>query len=190
MNKKYFVDFDGVIVNTIQKIVELYNKDFVAYKKYKPVNWVDVNTWDFKELEAATCDQINHYFNQPRFFENLETIPLAINTINTLSINNDVTIVSSGYSPNLLLKEKWCKRQFLPSVKFIGVNLKEHSDKSHIDMSDGIFIDDSSHNLITSNAKIKICFGDEYEWNKDWNGIRCFNWTDVQNYLNLERRSN
>ena len=184
--KKIYIDFDGVIVNTIRKIVDLYNEDFVAYKKYEPVNWVDINTWDFKELQAATREQINHYFNQPRFFMNLEIMPLAINIIDSLSINNDVIIVSSGYSPNLILKEKWCKEHFLQSVKFRGVNLKEHSDKSHIDMSNGIFIDDSMNNLTTSNADIKICFGDIYEWNKDWNGVRCFNWTDVQDYLKLK----
>ena len=50
-------------------------------------------------------------------------------------------------------------------------------------MSDGIFVDDSAQNLFTSNAKVKICFGDEYEWNKNWNGIRCFNWCELYNLL-------
>ena len=60
---------------------------------------------------------------------------------------------------------------------------QEYKDKSHIDMSDGIFIDDSVNNLETSNAAIKICFGDEYPWNEKWKGIRCANWHEVENYI-------
>ena len=187
---KIFVDFDGTIVNTVSCIVSLYNEDFKYYKKFVPIKWWEVNTWDFTECNCATPEQINTYFNQQRFFNGLEYMDWAKEILDKLNNENyDITIVSSGYSPNLKAKEIWISKN-LPYCKFIGVNLKEYKDKSHIDMSDGIFIDDSSHNLITSNAKIKICFGDEYEWNKDWNGIRCFNWTDVQNYLDLERRSN
>ena len=102
----------------------------------------------------------------------------AKEVLDKLKITYDIIIVSSGYSPNLKATEIWISKT-LPYCKFIGVNLQEYKDKSHIDMSDGIFIDDSSNNLITSNAKINICFGDEYVWNKDWTGIRCVNWHDV-----------
>ena len=103
--------------------------------------------------------------------------------LDELKDNYDITIVSSGYSPNLRAKEIWIRKN-LPYCDFIGVNLKEYKDKSHVDMSsDVIFIDDSANNLITSNAKLKICFGDKYPWNKDWTGIRCANWNDVHNFL-------
>lgn len=94
----------------------------------------------------------------------------------------EITIVSSGYSPNLVAKELWINKH-LPYCNFIGVNLKEYKDKSHINMQDGIFIDDSMQNLVTSNAILNICFGDDYEWNKNWQGIRCRNWMDVGNCL-------
>ena len=94
----------------------------------------------------------------------------------------EITIVSSGYSPNLTAKELWINKH-LPYCNFIGVNLKEYKNKSHINMQDGIFIDDSMQNLVTSNAILNICFGDDYEWNKNWQGIRCRNWMDVGNCL-------
>lgn len=96
--------------------------------------------------------------------------------------NYNIIIVSSGYSPNICAKQIWINNN-LPFCEFIGVNMKEYKDKSHVDMSDGLFIDDSAKNLETSNAKYKICFGDEYPWNKDWNGIRCVNWHDVKNEI-------
>lgn len=179
---KIYLDFDGVIVNTIKAICDLYNEDFVAYKKYKPIKWIDVETWDFTELEASTPEYINHYFNQPRFFEKLEFIDNFLDFYKCVLKNYDVTIVSSGYSPNLKLKEEWINNN-LPECKFIGVNLKEYKDKSHIDMSGGIFIDDSYSNLVTSNADIHICFGELYEWNKLWGGTRCYNWFDVWDFF-------
>lgn len=106
----------------------------------------------------------------------------AKEVLDKLKENYDITIVSMGYSPNLKAKELWIN-EHLPYCKFIGVNFKEYLDKSHIDMNDSIFIDDSAHNLITSNAAYKICFGDKYKWNKDWDGERCYNWSDVNNYL-------
>ena len=39
-----YVDFDGVIVDTIRAIVDLYNEDFQYYKKYKVVDPKQINT--------------------------------------------------------------------------------------------------------------------------------------------------
>ena len=96
------------------------------------------------------------------------------------------SLISDGYSPNLKQKESYIKEWF-PFAEFIGVNLKEYSDKAHIDMSDGLFIDDSAKNLITSNAKENICFGEIYSWNKEWTGKRMNNWYEIQQYLLEER---
>lgn len=106
----------------------------------------------------------------------------AKEVLDKLKENFEITIVSSGYSPNLIAKDIWIRNN-LPFCKFIGVNLKEYKDKSHIDMSGGIFIDDSMSNLVTSNAWFNICFGDVYSWNEEWKGIRCYNWNDVYQLL-------
>ena len=179
---KIFLDYDGCIVNTIKCICSLYNEDFQYYKNFIHINWWEVNTWDFAECNCATPEYINTYFNQQRFFDKVEYMDWAEKILDILKEDFEITIVSSGYSPNLIAKEKWIK-EHLPYCNFIGVNLKEYKDKSHIDMSDGIFIDDSANNLETSNAAIKICFGDEYPWNEKWKGIRCANWHEVENYI-------
>lgn len=179
---KIFLDYDGCIVNTIKCICSLYNEDFQYYKNFIHINWWEVNTWDFAECNCATPEYINTYFNQQRFFDRIEYMDWAEKILDILNKYFEITIVSSGYLPNLIAKEKWVK-EHLPYCSFIGVNLKEYKDKSHIDMSDSIFIDDSASNLKTSNAAIKICFGDEYPWNKKWDGIRCNNWHEVENYI-------
>lgn len=176
------MDFDGVIVNSIKAIVDTYNEDFQHYKKFKHINWEDVNTWDFAELECATPEYINTYFNQQRFFDRLEFMSDAKEVLEELNKYYDITIVSSGYSPNLKAKELWII-EHLPFCGFIGVNMKEHKDKSEVDMKSGIFIDDSSTNLKTSNALVNICFGEKYSWNKDWEGVRLDNWRAIHVFI-------
>lgn len=180
MGLKLFLDYDGVIVNTIKCICDLYNEDFQYYKNFRHIDWSEIETWNFDELNCTNREYINIYFNQPRFFQRIEYMPWASQIIEKLKDICDITIVSAGYSPNLKVKEEWIK-EHLPFCKFIGVNLKEYKDKSHINMNEGVFIDDSVNNLETSNAAIKICFGDEYVWNKEWDGLRCANWCDVWN---------
>ena len=177
-----YVDFDNTIINTISTIVKLYCEDFKYYKDFRLVHWTEIKSWDFRELRCASKEYINTYFNQQRFFDNIEWMPWAKETLDKLYEKYKIVIVSSGYSPNLKAKELWIK-QHIPYARFIGVNLKEHKDKSEIDMSDGIFIDDSRNNLFTSNALINVCFGDKYEWNEEWEGYRAYNWFDIRKLL-------
>lgn len=47
MKPKLFLDLDNTTINSIKKIVELYDKDFGKYKNYKPVHWTEINTYEF-----------------------------------------------------------------------------------------------------------------------------------------------
>ena len=178
---KLFIDFDNTITNSTKAIVDLYNEDFKYYKKYEYVHWTDIRSWDFLECNCAKPEYINTYFNQQRFFDRVEFMDNAEEVLNRLKDKYEIIIVSMGYSPNLRAKEYWIK-EHIPYAKFIGTNFKKHNDKSHIDMSDGIFIDDNAKYLNT-NAKYQVCFGDIYDWNRDWEGKRCFNWYEVEKYL-------
>lgn len=176
--KNLYIDYDGCIANSIKAICEMYDEDYWAYKAYKKVDWSEINSWNFDELELASKEEIDDYFNQQRFFNRVEFMPWADFILRRLSSYFNITIVSMGNSDNLAYKKLWCKIK-LPFADYIGINFNDYSDKAHIDMSDGIFIDDVVANLNTSNAQKKICFGDKYSWNQDWDGIRCANWFDV-----------
>lgn len=118
------------------------------------------------------------YFNTPRFFDNLDFMYQADTFIWLLSYQFDFVIVSHGNSPNLKLKKMWIDKKLKlfinntkmlnqGSVDFIGVEFRDYDDKSHIDMSGGIFVEDTYKNLVTSNAKHKIIFGKQYPWNTE-----------------------
>lgn len=181
--QKCFIDMDGVITDSIGAVVSLYNEDFQYYKKFRKIHPSEINTWDFAECNCATREYINTYFNQPRFFERLQFMNMSTKcVIENLKEKYDVTIVTMGYSPNFIGKQLWVTKH-LPRTKMICVNMKEHKDKSHIDMSGAILIDDKTDNLRTSNAAEKLLFGYEYSWNSDWNGKRLYDWVEVENYL-------
>ena len=178
-----YLDIDGVIIDTIKCIVGLYNDDFYYYKDYKRIYPEDINTYDFSECMCANKDFINTYFNTKRFFDNVEFMENAQETIYMLNNFYNITLVSHGFSPNLRAKVDWINYN-LPFVKFIGINLKESNDKSSVDMSNGIFVDDKVSNLISSNAKEKIIFGKKYPWNIEDNGYKRFEtWIKLYTYL-------
>lgn len=180
---KLYLDVDLTLTDTISAIISLYNEDFQYYSDFVEVKPENVQTYGFEECKCTTKEYINTYFNQKRFFDRLKLMDdYTYKAVSELTEYYDITIVSHGYSPNLRAKEEWIKNN-LPMCKFIGVNLKQHRDKSCVDMSGGVFVDDGANNLETSNAALKICFGKEYPWNKDWTGIRVSDWWTLYNKL-------
>ena len=181
---KIFIDLDGVVFDTIRKIVEIYNEDHVMCKDFKIVLPSEIKTWDFDELVLEPREYIDKYFDQPRFFEKLPLMSGSEWIINKLYYNHDFEIIfcSSGSYSNLQLKRKWLDKHF-SYAHFIPVEMPTYKDKSHVQMQNAYFIDDVSKNLITSNAEVKICFGDTYSWNEDWQGVRCRNWVEIYKYI-------
>ena len=175
---KLYLDFDGVIANSIDAIVSLYNDDFQAYPGYHYIKPEGINTCDFKECNCAKHDTFTTYFNTPRFYRNLKFMDQADVFLWLLSYQFDFTIISFGNPANLKLKKMWIDKKLKffindskmlnqANTKFIGLDFAEYDNKSCVDMSDGIFIDDTYEYLVASNAKHKIVFGKRYPWNAD-----------------------
>lgn len=181
---------DNTIANSIKRIVELYNEDYNYYDGYKYIHWTEVETYEMSELTLARHEDLMRYFSQPRFFDGLEFHDNAYEILYLLNFEYDIYIVSIGDSANLLGKKIWIERN-IPFATFIPVDNSVYKDKSHIDMSGGILIDDHPLYLRTSNAKKKIVFGDVYQYNAGYRGTRCANWCDVRCFLkdslNLKR---
>lgn len=176
--EKLFVDYDGTTVNTIKAICEMYEDEFWAQPGYHHVDWSEIESWEFNELDLASAEHIDNYFNKTEFFKRVEFMPWADYILEMLQHYFDIYIISMGSAQNLALKEEWCK-EHIPFAKFIGADFADHKDKSSFDMRNGILIDDVYENLNTCNAQKRICFGDKYVWNTDWRGDRCASWIDV-----------
>lgn len=193
---KLFLDFDNTIVDTIAAVVSLYNEDYVNHDGFVTINPKDVTSWEFTECNLATYEEIDKYFGDKRFFQRVKLYPSAGQVLRSLSHRYDITVVSHGYASNLKLKEEWIKNNLFKEIldsscnaEFIGVNWETHNDKSHVDMSNSIFVDDSIRNLETSSAKYKILYGEYMDWNNtNIEFIRCKNWLDLNNQICLIER--
>lgn len=183
--RKLYIDYDNTLVNSVKRICDIYNEDYKDHSKFKEAKWYLVEDWNFiTQCPLAGRKVVDDYFNRREFFNyELEFMENAYEIVNKLSVEFDIYIVSMGNSENLKYKEEWIESN-LPFVKeFIPVNFDSYQDKSHIDMSNGILIEDCASNLETSNADCKILYGDIFDWNKNYKGKRCWNWTEVYNYL-------
>ena len=193
---KLFLDYDNTIVDTIAAVVSLYNEDYVNHDGFVAINPEDVTSWEFTECNLATYEEIDRYFGDKRFFQRVKLYPSAGQVLRSLSHRYDITVVSHGYASNLKLKEEWIKNNLFKEIldsscnaEFIGVNWETHNDKSHVDMSNSIFVDDSIRNLETSSAKYKILYGEYMDWNNtNIEFIRCKNWLDLNNQICLIER--
>ena len=175
-----YIDLDNVVFDTICTIKQMYDEDFRYYPEYEWIPAHKIKHYDFSDLRYMTQERLMNYFRSGRFFDNLQYMEGAESTIAFLNQMQDcpVVFVSIGTPENLRGKEEWVRtfnHLWKTDAEFIGV---DKIDKSHIDMSDGILIDDEIKNLEGCNAQKNICFGD-YEWNQSWSGLRVLNWEEI-----------
>ena len=185
MNKPIlYLDIDNVVFNTVEAIKFMYDEDFRLYNGWIDVPVQDIKSYSFKELQLLDNKRLNEYFCSGRFFDIVACFEGAESSMCSLNQLNDIPIVlvSLGTPENIRGKRIWVNtfnQAFGTDIELIGVH---DFDKSQIDMSGGILVDDLPQNLISSNADIKICFGD-YEWNKDWEGVKAENWSKLRGLI-------
>ncbi|OOM70714.1 5' nucleotidase, deoxy (pyrimidine), cytosolic type C protein [Clostridium puniceum] len=184
---KIFIDFDCTISDSVKTYCNVYNLLYKEQDGFIKANHSKVNRYDLKDQ----CNLVEHQediFSSGEFFKHLEFMPYAKEVIERLGSKYELAICSIGTLDNISLKAKWIRANlsFINNVILISNIVKSQgikTDKSIVNMEDSIFIDDHSENLLSSNAKLKICFGKEYEWNKNWTGQRCLDWREVEKLL-------
>lgn len=171
--KNIYLDVDGVLIHSCQAVCDMINED-------KGTKFIgeQVLSWNFKEIIPNLTDtDIENLFADKRFFEYVQWIKGAKEFIK--NHENNIIIVTKGTWKNICLKMKILFKDL--NVEIIGIPLNR--SKSEVDMSDGLFIDDCTNNLIESNAKYKIQFceyndnlNSHRDWLKGWNGYRMYHW--------------
>ena len=169
-----YLDVDGVLIHSCQAVCDILNED-------KGTNFTgdQVLSWNFKEICPDLTDgDIELLFADDRFFKYVQWIKGAREFIERHK--NDITIVTKGTYLNILRKILFFNRYDI-SVPIEGLSLD--TSKNEIDMSNGIFIDDCTKNLIESNAKYKVQFleyndglNEQREWIKGFSGYKMYNW--------------
>lgn len=186
-----FIDFDGVIVNSTKRMVEMLNEKYGCNK-----NWRDIKQYDAKDLfPNCTLEDILEVFASKEFFDELEIMDGFHEVIEKHIDDFNIHIATIGTKENLIYKKAFCEFNFKFPFNFIGIE-KNGTGKEKIDMSNGIIIDDHVENLISSNAKQKLIFRNflETEWNyieedseleSDITVWDVDNWDDVEDVLSF-----
>ena len=161
---KLFIDFDNTIANSSEVIVDMLNEHFD-----KNENFEKLRKYDFSDLfpEGSYWD-IEKFFNSDEMFERLKIFPNMIETVDAFKdFFDEISIVTIGTKDNLENKKRFLKENNL-ELTFYGIENNGRSDKSSVDMHNGVFIDDHIGCLHSSNAKIKILMKnvENGEWNK------------------------
>ena len=159
---KLFIDY--TIANSSEVIVDMLNEHFD-----KNENFEKLRKYDFSDLfpECSYWD-IEKFFNSDEMFEKLKIFPNMIETVDAFKdFFDEISIVTIGTKDNLENKKRFLKENNL-ELTFYGIENNGRSDKSSVDMHNGVFIDDHIGCLHSSNAKIKILMKnvENGEWNK------------------------
>lgn len=184
--KNIFLDFDGTIVNSIKAYCDIYNYFYKDKLNFTPADWTKVNKWNFEDECLLAADKVEDIFASSLFFNELELInDNTLDVLDRLKERFNIVICSIGTPSNIAHKVEWIESVLGIKDMIMISKAKAEMGKSSVDMIDGILIDDHIDNLVTSNADIKICFGEEKEWNKEWKGLRAKNWTELEDILNV-----
>ena len=172
--KNIYLDVDGVLIHSCQAICDIINKD-------KGTNFTgdQIMSWNFKEICPDLTDaDVESLFADERFFEYVQWIE---GTKEFIKRHEDhIIIVTKGTYQNIFNKILFFNHY---NMKVIIKGLPLNVSKNNVNMSDGLFIDDCTKNLIESNAKYKIQFceyndnlNEQREWTKGWDGYKMYKW--------------
>ena len=171
---KILVDWDNTILNTSVTVPSIWN--YLHPTKQVKVLKAEEVKWDFSNVLEETdvsLKELLSIFDYKYFYNHAIFIDGAIETINELSRNNEVVIVSKHVDSRKELTTKYIN-YLLPNVQIHFVDRFE--DKKNINAD--IIIDDKLE-CLGGVQTLSILFGN-YEYNQDYDGIRCYNWEQVK----------
>lgn len=180
-----YIDFDNVITNSSEIIVELLNEKYHCNK-----NFNDLTEYNFSDLfPMLDYWDIEKLFKSEELFKRVKIID-GFNDF--MKLNSEkfekLFVVTIGTKENLEMKRKFLTDNKLGFIELIGIENHGNNNKSLVDMSDGILIDDNSECLRSSNAMIKVLFQPYKRWK--WaqkeandNFIIVKSWNDFSNFF-------
>lgn len=160
------------------------NKDYRDLKKF---DFSDL----FPDVASETKERI---FFSKSFYINIEKFQDVDRVLMEISKKFSIVFITKGATQSLQAKEKWLKNNLYSGIEYKFIGLPIFSDKTEIDMTNGIMIDDQVEYLEKSNAAIKILFSDkrnETEWNNELINIDGYiveSWQEILEILTFIRK--
>lgn len=181
MKRKFIVDLDSTIADSHRAYCDAYNEIYKDHKDFKKADNSLVERWDLL-CQCPLEKSVENIFGNKMFFDNLKLFPNAYEELLKLDEEYDIAICSIGSYNNISHKSQWIQKN-LPFIKnsILVINNGCKTDKSIVNMADSLFMDDHMNNLLSSNAKFKLCFGKKFVWNEKWEGHWITTWENAFN---------
>lgn len=159
--QKIYWDVDDVVLNTTETIVDLINNKYRLPNNLECKSMSDCKDWGYKSLwRGMTKQQQMELFEGSDFWEAVKIKPQFYELVKTGILDEyDNIFITKGTVYNLFKKKEYLYEQCdLKEAfnKFQYIGLTDEDEKSSINMSDGIQIDDNYYNLKDTNARLKI----------------------------------
>ena len=171
-----FLDIDGVIFASCDAIIQILNERYGGN-----FDGSDVTSWNFQCCYPnMTSEEIEDTFNDPKFFDIVNPIDGALEFMDRY--RDKIILVTKANFENYAHKRKWFDdRGFNMPIIALPLNVSKSLVNMDCITEYSIFIDDSTQNLIDSNADYKVqmreyCDSREREWQKDWDGLVMYQW--------------
>jgi len=179
---KLYIDIDATLVDSVKRFIEYYNKRYS-----QNINPIDIKKWDFSDkCKFKEVSEIEDIFADKEFYYDIDIFEDAIEVINRLRKRHEIIFVSIGTSENVINKIRFLNERFKGLNQVMLIKDYVLMDKSIVNMEGGVFLDDHSGNLDSTNAKYKMLFeyGHRLDFNKDWCGKVTNNWLGFEQYVN------
>ena len=172
-----FIDIDGVIFASCDSIIQILNERYGGN-----FDGSDVTSWNFQCCYPnMTSEEIEDTFNDPKFFDIVKPIDRALEFMNRY--RDKIILVTKANIENYAHKRKWFDDRNFADIPIIALPLNVSKGFINMDNIDeySLFIDDSTQNLIDSNADFRVQFREfndqkEREWQKGWGGLVMYQW--------------
>lgn len=187
---KLFVDADDTILKSSEAVIKILNK---RHNIYPPKTYDDLADWGYNSIYPyMTSKDVFDIYESDEFFDIVEIDKDFLNFYKQNKEKIEIYIVTKGNFNNIQNKKIYFNQR-IPDAKLIGCDLnfdaQSHS-KDHIDMTNGIQIDDRCDCLVNTNAKIKILIthNKKFSWNnpKNYfidNRYDCKDWKEISEIL-------
>ena len=163
-----FLDADGVILASCDAIIQILNERYGGN-----FDGSDVTSWNFQCCYPnMTSEEIEDTFNDPKFFDIVKPIDGALEFMDRY--RDKIILVTKANFENYAHKRKWFDdRGFNMPIIALPLNVSKSLVNMDCITEYSIFIDDSTENLIDSNADFRVQFREfndqkEREWQKGW----------------------
>ena len=166
-----FCDIDGVLWHSCQAIIDILNEKYGGN-----FTGSDVTSWNVNCCyPEMTSEEVEEVFNNPKFFEIVKPVEGALEFLDRY--RDKIILVTKASVENYVHKRKWFDDRGFKDIPMIALPLNISKEYVNMDSIDkfSLFIDDSTQNLIDSNADYKVQFREyndnkKREWQKgSWN---------------------